>query len=161
MSLKSFLSICALFLFPIMSFSQSKQFLYYFDKDLNATPKESAVFNGIGQKENGLLEFKIFNASNNKLLIVQHFTDSSLQISEGAYQEFYESGVVKTKGNYSSGKENGLWQKSDSTGRVIDSSYYNNGRLTKYIHRGYLAGLLRIQFSSKEIPVMKPFTIKE
>jgi hypothetical protein len=140
MSLKSFLSICALIFFPVLSFSQSKQFLYYFDKDLNATPKESAVFNGIGQNENGLLEFKIFNASTKKLLIVQHFTDSSLRVSEGGYEEFYETGILKTKGSYTTGKEDGLWQIADSAGRVIDSSYYNNGRLTKYIHRGYYKG---------------------
>jgi hypothetical protein len=143
MCLKSLLSICALILFPILSFSQSKQFLYYFDKDFNPGPKETAVFNGIGQKENSLIEFKVYKASNNQLVITQYFTDSSLQVSEGAFQEFYETGIVKAKGNYSAGKENGLWERSDSAGRVIDSSYYDKGRLTKYIHRGYFKGGFR------------------
>ena len=119
-------------------FCQTKQYLYYFDKDLNSTPKEKAVANGVGVYADGLFEMKIYNASNNSLLWSQHFTDSSLAVSKGLYQSYYPGGIVQLTGNYSKGQEDGLWQTWDSSGHyVIDSSLYENGSLIRYAHRGY------------------------
>lgn len=118
-------------------FSQPKRYLYYFDKDLNSTEKEKAVFNGIGIYINDLFEFKMFGTSGSNLLLIQHFTDSSLQQSEGLFQSYYSNGAMKSEGNYLKNNENGLWQRWDSTGHVIDSSFYEIGKTEKYIHRGY------------------------
>ncbi|HEY8659250.1 MAG TPA: energy transducer TonB [Hanamia sp.] len=131
------------FLFPLLliissaCFSQSKQYLYYFDKDLNSTPKEKAILDGVGTNTANLFEIKIYNASNKNLLWSQHFMDSSLQLSEGLYQSYYANGSVESAGNYSKGYEDGLWQKWDSAGHDIDSSFYVKGMLARYIHRGY------------------------
>lgn len=137
MTVKNLLPAFLLFLLPTLSFCQAKEFRYYFDKDFNPATKESAVFNGIGVKQNNLLEFKVYDAKNKNLLMVQHFTDSSLKISEGLFTDFYGNGQEKSSGNYSQGSEQGLWQHRDSSGNVIDSSFYENGRLIKYIHRGF------------------------
>lgn len=118
-------------------FSQSKQYLYYFDKDLNSTTKEKAILNGVGTYAANLFEIKVFNASNNNLLWTQHFIDSSLQESEGLYQSYYPDGTPEAAGNYLKNKEDGLWQKWDSSGHNIDSSFYNKGTLARYIHWGY------------------------
>lgn len=131
------LSAMLLFLFPLISVCQSKQFLYYFDKDFNPAAKETATFNGVGVKQDNLMEFKVYNSKNNSLVMLQHFTDSSLKISEGLFTEFYQNGKEKSIGNYSQGKEEGLWQRRDTSGNVIDSSFYESGNVTKYIHRGF------------------------
>lgn len=38
---------------------------------------------------------------------------------------------------YVNNLEEGLWQRSDSSGHVIDSSYYVKGEINKYVHRGF------------------------
>lgn len=119
-------------------FSQAKQYAYYFDKDLNSTSKENAVASGVGTYSDGLFEVRIYNAATKKLLWTQHFTDSSLAVSEGLYQTYFPGGTVQTAGNYAENKEAGLWQTWDSSGHyVIDSSLFENGSLTRYTHRGY------------------------
>lgn len=119
-------------------FSQIKQYLYYFDKDLNSTLKEKAVANGVGVYADGLFEMKIYNASGNSLLWSRHFTDSSLTVSEGLYESYYPGSLLESAGNYSKGQKAGLWQTWDSSVHyVIDSSFYENGSLTHYAHRGY------------------------
>jgi len=117
--------------------SQSKQYLYYFDKDLNSTPKEKAILNGVGVYAANLFAVKVYNASNNTLLWSQHFIDSSLQVSDGMYQSYYPDGTMESAGNYLKNYEDGLWQKWDSSGHNIDSSFYEKGTLARYIHRGY------------------------
>lgn len=134
---KFLFSAMLLLLFPFISICQSRQFLFYFDKDFNPAPKESAVFNGIGAKQGNLMEFKVYDVKNNSLVLLQHFTDSSLKISEGLFTDFYQNGKEKSIGNYSKGKEEGLWQRRDSSGNIIDSSFYEKGKVTKYIHRGF------------------------
>ena len=119
-------------------FSQAKQYLYYFDKDLNPVPKENAVANGVGTYSDGLFEVSIYNTASKKLLWTQHFTDSTLAVSEGLYQTYFPDGTVESAGNYQKNKEEGLWQTWDSSGHyVIDSSLFENGSLTRYTHRGY------------------------
>jgi hypothetical protein len=126
-----------LLILSLVSFSQSKQYLYYFDKDLNSAQKDKASLNGVGIYSANLFDIKVYNASNNKLLWNQHFVDSSLRVGEGLYQSYYPDGTLESAGNYLNNKEDGLWQKWDSSGHIIDSSFYNKGTLDRYIHRGY------------------------
>lgn len=100
-------------------------------------PKDKAVFNGKGARVSGLFELKVFDATNNQLLWVEHFKDSSLQISDGSFQSYFRDGSPETAGDYSQGAEDGLWDKRDTSGHVIDSSFYVKGTLTRYVHRGY------------------------
>ena len=120
----------------IAGHSQAKRYLYYFDKDFGPTEKSKAVFYGTGESEEGLIKLSIYNRADEQLLVVQHFTDSALQTSEGLFQS-YAANMLQVEGNYDKGKEDGLWQKWDSSGHVTDSTFYNAGTLTRYIHRGY------------------------
>ncbi len=126
-----------MFIMSVACFSQSKRYLYFFDKNLKSVPKKKAIFSGEGSYVSGLLELHVYDANNNQLIWIQHFRDSMLQVAQGLYQSFYKNGGVEFTGNYSNGYEDGLWEKLDSAGRNIDSSFYIQGTLASYVHRGY------------------------
>ena len=132
------LTFSCVFLFcTITSFSQTKRYLYYFDKDLNATEKAKSIFNGTGVYGNGLMELWVYNSLNKSLVFIEHYTDSSLQLSEGLFQSYYSNGPKELEGNYLRGKEDGPWLRWDSLGHMIDSSVYNNGEKVTEVHLGY------------------------
>lgn len=135
--MKYILLATLLFSISIKVTSQSKRFLYYFDKDFNSATKEHAVFNGVGAYVNDLLELRVYNAQNKNLVFLEDFSDSSLHEADGLYKSFYPDGNAENEGSYVKGTEDGLWQKWDSTRLVIDSSFYDKGTLSHYIHRGY------------------------
>src|SRR5688500_13250291 len=121
----------------LTGFSQAKQYLYYFDKEFNATQKATSVFNGIGIYENGRLELRMYNTGNKNLVSIEHYIDSSLKVSDGLFQSYYRDASLESEGNYLKGKENGLWQRKDTLGRIIDSSLYDNGEKIMEVHLGY------------------------
>src|ERR1035438_1225795 len=116
---------------------QSKQYSYFFDQDLNGASKETAFFRAIGIYINQSFEFKMYNASSGNLVVIRHFTDSSLKEMEGLFQSFLPNGDLQAQGMYVNNLGEGLWQRSDSSGHVIDSSYYVKGEINKYVHRGF------------------------
>lgn len=69
--------------------------------------------------------------------MVEHYTDSSLQVNEGSSEAFYANNITESKGNYVSGKPDGLWLKWDSAGRVIDSMVYEKGEKITETSLGY------------------------
>ena len=137
MRYRNLLFSCVLVFITITSFSQAKRYLYFFDKDLNPTEKAKSIFNGIGVYENGLMELRLYNSLNKNLVCIEHYTDSSLQLSDGFFQSYYTNASKEWEGNYLKGKEDGLWQRWDSLGRIIDSSVYNNGEKIIEVHYGY------------------------
>lgn len=124
------------FFISVAGFTQ-KRYLYYFDKDLGSTAKSAAVFNGIGTYQNGVFELKFYNSRDSKLVMVEHYTDSALQVNDGMFQSYYSNGGLEYEGNFKNGKEDGLWKRRDETGRTIDSSFYNNGTKILEVHTGY------------------------
>jgi hypothetical protein len=68
---------------------------------------------------------------------IEHYTDSSLQLNDGFFQSYYPNASKEWEGNYLNGKEDGLWQKWDSMGHIIDSTVYNNGEKIIEVHFGY------------------------
>ena len=117
---------------------QDKQYVYYFDKDLNVTGKEMAVYYGMAQTDGDLLRLMLYTFPDKQLVGVQHFTDSSLQVREGLFTSFYANGNKESEGDYANNKQEGWWQKRDSSAKyVIDSSLYEKGMIISFIHRGY------------------------
>lgn len=114
-------------LFTLSSFSQAK-YIYYFDNNLNPASKAKAVFTGFGNIENGSVKVNIVNSATKQPVIIAFYTDSSLKVSNGLYQSFYSNRTKELEGNYDDNKENGLWQKWDSTGHLIDSTIYENAK---------------------------------
>ena len=88
-------------------FSQSKEFLYYFDKDLNMADEAHAVFYGTGAYENGLLKLMLYNNKDRHLIMIEHFGDSTLQLSEGLFSSYYSNRNKESEGNYTKGKLDG------------------------------------------------------
>lgn len=135
---KFFFTSLLLFIFSGAGFGQAKQFVYYFDSDLNPAAKSVATFTGKGiYQAPGLFEFRLYNSSTNKLILIDHYTDSSLRVNEGSSESFYENNMMELKGNYVSGKSDGLWIKWNSAGRVIDSTIYEKGEKITEISLGY------------------------
>ena len=105
------------FVFPLLliissaCFSQSKEFLYYFDKDLNMADEAHAVFYGTGAYENGLLKLMLYNNKDRHLIMIEHFTDSTLQLSEGLFASYYSNRNKESEGNYTKGKQDGWWER--------------------------------------------------
>ena len=96
---------------------------------MNATAQSKTVFNGIGMKEDSLFKLILVEASSKRLILTQHFTDSALQLSEGWFQSYYSNNAVELEGNYLKGKQDGVWDKWDSSGNIIDSLLYDNGQI--------------------------------
>ena len=120
--------LCLIVLFTCLSsFSQSK-YVYYFDVTLNTTEKSKSVFTGFGSIENNLLKLQVLYNLTKQTVMLAHYTDSSLAVSQGLYQSYFINGVKESEGNYENNKEDGLWKKWDSTGHLIDSSVYDHGK---------------------------------
>jgi hypothetical protein len=114
--------------FTTISVHAQSQYSYYFDRNLNlVTRPAKAIFLGTGAYQNGLFELEIFDKRSKKLLILEHFTDSSLQVSEGLFVSFLPNGNKSEEGNYLKGKKDGLWKRWWQKGNIIDSSLFNNG----------------------------------
>ncbi|HUS00708.1 MAG TPA: energy transducer TonB [Chitinophagaceae bacterium] len=128
MSRKIFLSALFILYTCLTSLSQGKKFLYYLDDKFEATHKSKATFTGTGTKEDGLIMLQIVDNKTNQTIIVEHYTDSSLSVSQGLSQSFFNNGIKESEGNYDNNKKNGVWVKWDNTGRVVDSSLYDHDK---------------------------------
>ncbi len=117
--------------------AQEKQYVYYFDRDLNPAAKETAIFVGKGTQVDSLFEFRLFTEDSNHLVAIDHYVDSSLQMGEGSSETYYASGQKLTSGFYTHGNVDRLWLKYDSTGRVTDSTIYQNGEKLSETQMGF------------------------
>ena len=90
-----------------------------------------AVFYGTGAYENGLLKLMLYNNKDRHLIMIEHFADSTLQLSEGLFSSYYPNRIKESEGSYSNGKQDGLWERWDTSGTIIDSSVYINGEVTE------------------------------
>lgn len=50
---------------------------------------------------------------------------------QGDYISFYRNGNKKTEGNYSLGKKNGTWTNYKSSGEVVGTNEYKEGKLVR------------------------------
>lgn len=147
-----FISAIMFFLFST-SFSQGKEYVYYFDKSLSACDPSKAVFTGHGTLKDNLLNLRVCSNKNPDLaLLIANFTDSSLTINQGLYQSFYTNGRKKTECNYENNQLNGSWKEWDKNSLLIDSVIYDHGKMTDSVRLHYFKnGVL----SSYEITYFK------
>ncbi len=142
--LKQFFFATCLIFFTSINIQAQTQYSYYFDKDLNLITKPSkAIFLGIGVYQNGLFELKVFNKRDKKLLVIEHFTDSSLQQSNGLFVSYSANGNKELEGIYKMGRKDGLWKEWSLNGLVTDSALFANGkRITETKYSYYPSGKL-------------------
>lgn len=156
MRLINFLPAPLLLLTAISGACQSRSYVYYFDKDLNPPAKEIAAFRGQGSYQEGIFEFSLFDAGTSSLVLKEHYTDSSLQHGEGLSETFYGFGKVMKSGMIHENEHHGLWITYDSSGRVSDSSIYQQGKLLSQTHLGHyrngkLDSLVRYDYSNDRL----------
>lgn len=123
----TFLSLFILFIFSTAS-GQSKKYIYYFDQNMNITAQSGSVFYGSGLKDGNVFELKCFDIAKKYLVFIAHYTDTTLLKLNGLFQSYYEAGTQEKEGNYSSGRQEGLWQTWDSLGNLTDSTLFKDGK---------------------------------
>jgi len=124
---KRLILIISFFFFYTTAISQAK-YLYYFDLDFNLSKKSHAVYYGYGAYENSLFELKVFNFNNDGLRLIEHFRDSTLQESQGLFASYYYDNLKESEGNYLNGQAEGTWKRWNESGKIIDSTVYQNGK---------------------------------
>lgn len=125
----SLLFVAMAFLF-FASSGQAVKYIYYFDAHLNICPQSESVYTGLGSMENNLVKLDVTNNVSKQLLLMAHFSDSSLSLNQGLLQSFFPNGIKETEGNYEKGIQDGLWENWDTTGHLTDSIIYDNGKKT-------------------------------
>jgi hypothetical protein len=115
-------------LFSMAAFGQNTRYEYYFDNNLQPALKSNFVFHGVGQQVEGLLELRLFDAEDQRLILIEHFTDTTLKLNEGLFASFYEKGTKEWEGNYVQGLMDGVWKHWTPEGNIKDSIVYKNGK---------------------------------
>jgi hypothetical protein len=110
--------------------SQGKEYLYYFDSDLKMADSAHAVFYGTGGMDGDRLRLMLYDMKDKHLIMIQHFMDSSLQVSDGIFTSYYGGTAKESEGEYTNGQQDGWWQWWDTTGNIIDSTLYDRGQLS-------------------------------
>lgn len=86
---------------------------------------------------NDTFELKLYNNLNNKLLAIEHYTDSSLQVENGLFLSYHDNASPVSQGSFVKGKADGLWKRWDTLGHTIDSTLFNNGEKIMEVRTGY------------------------
>lgn len=108
-----------------VAIAQTKQFQYYFDENFTPSSAGKSVFKGIGQAINDNFEFRLYTLADNKLISIEHYTDSSLNTEDGLFAAFSNNKLL-SQGNYVMGKKEGIWMRWDSLGLKSDSCVFKN-----------------------------------
>jgi TonB family protein len=114
-------------LYSLASAGQDKKYEYYFDEKLNRVNESNALFTGTATKEQDLLSLQIVDKMTRQTVVLAHYTDSSLTVTQGSYQSFFSNGIKGAEGIYESNKQHGLWKKWNNKGKLLDSTFYDNG----------------------------------
>ena len=110
------------------AFSQSSE-KFYFDEALHPVSKKEAVIFGTGETDSGLYKLTCYYMKRkHPLACVEHFTDSTQQVYAGAFQTYFENGVISAGGNYHHGEKDGLWKYYYGDGKISDSIQFKNGK---------------------------------
>ena len=91
-----------------------------------------------------------------------HYTDSTLGVFDGLFQSFYTNNKIENEGNFLNGVKDGIWEKWDSDGHMIDSSVYENGKIkyTKIYNNGSPVVIKDKEYDSSRI-IKKENTLSE
>ncbi|MGH2564363.1 MAG: hypothetical protein ACRDE5_07615 [Ginsengibacter sp.] len=113
---------------------------FYFNNQMNIVSQQDAAFKGTGEPDNGLYKLTCYNIQNKSLVFMAHFTDSSFSVFEGLFRSYFANGNRETEGVYEQGKENGNWKKWNLQGNIVDSIFYDNGKIIRQTSFNYSPG---------------------
>jgi antitoxin component YwqK of YwqJK toxin-antitoxin module len=129
------LSLCIALSIP--GSSQTRQYLYYLDRDLVSVEKSNAFLLGKGQVDGNNFKLMCYDLRSEKLVMILFFKDSTIATFNGPFLSFYSNGKTENRGNFADGREEGIWQKWDSTGNLLDSIDYRLGKVILNAHYNY------------------------
>ena len=99
----------------------------YFDENIQPVDKKQAVFFGTVTMDSGLYKLSCYyQKKKNQLAFVARFSDDKLQVREGSFHSYYKDATTNKKGNYRSGKKEGLWKRYWDE-KVVEECFYKNG----------------------------------
>lgn len=137
MNLKIPLTIAGILLVCIFISAQTYNYKYFFDVQMSPATKEKAVILGRGIKTPAGVKTDFFLVRNNQLLATTEYTDSTLNVMNGANIEYYANGNKALHNNYKMNLLDGLSLKWDSLGNMTDSVIYQNDKQLFKSFRGY------------------------
>ena len=118
-----------LFQFFYQSIIAQHSKIYYYNQYFELSDSVNAKFSGFLLQENQKWKFTVLSINDNTILMVGSYLDSAMKVKDGLLEFWHENKIKKNEEQYSKGKANGLWRFWDEKGRLIDSSFYTDGKL--------------------------------
>ncbi len=119
------------------SMAQNRVYTYYLNAKMENVPKEKAVIVGKGRKLDTTYLVQYYKLADNRLLWLEQFKDSTLEILHGDRVVYHPNRKVEEKGHFENNRLNGTMMKWDSTGNITDSGYYKEDRLLFGVQKRY------------------------
>lgn len=119
------------------AYSQTRQYLYYLNHQMQFVAKEQATIIGKGLKKDSIFSVRFYSIKDDKLLQKALFKDSTLTILHGGYVRYYPNQQMAQKSFYLNNLRYGPSVKWDSLGRTTDSAIYYAGKPTYKIVYAY------------------------
>jgi len=104
------------------------------DQSFAGVSKPAAIFIGKGYRNTAGFKVDFFVITTNEMALSCYFTDSSLAILEGSYQQYYITDKLQSQGTYYNNQKQGVWQDWDLDGQKTDSAFYDNSVRMRYTH---------------------------
>ena len=109
--------------------ADEKRGQYFFDVDMNPVSEDKAIYYGKITPEDNTVRFDVFKKISKQHLFCEHYTDSTLEASNGLFYANYPDGNLRVKGNFLLGRKDGVWAWWNDDQRVTDSVFYKIGEL--------------------------------
>lgn len=136
--MKQILTLFAyLLFFPMVFIGQQYTHVYYMDESFNSVQKEKAVITCKGFKDTAGFKLDCFTVLTNVPVLSAAFTDSSIGTLNGQYSQYYDSGILQSKGYYLNNLKHGVWEEYNEWGKKTDSAFYDSGIRKVYAHYDY------------------------
>jgi antitoxin component YwqK of YwqJK toxin-antitoxin module len=123
--------------------AQSDTIRYCMDYNGKKCIPEYCYYYRIAFKSADLWNVQDYFAKEQILQMTGQYLDDSFKIAKGPFYYYYKNGRLESIERYDNGKLNGLNKDFDSTGQIVDSSFYKNGIRASYSYSWYNNGKLK------------------
>ena len=123
--MKKYYPLLILFTFLFQSSkAQNKQYIYYFNNQLQSVSKENATVIGKGIRKDSVFMVQYYAADNDRLFLIESYTDSLLNTLHGIRIVYHPNKKIAEKSFFNTNKRDKSFVLWDSIGRIIDSTVY-------------------------------------
>ena len=117
--------------------TQNRVYIYYFDSQFNTTDSTSAFYYAKGANRDSLFTIYLYLKTENQLLGVEQYTDSTLTIKQGSSMLMQKNGNPQSLKTYKNNQLDGISIDYDEKSRPTDSAVFNNNQKTFASHYSY------------------------